>query len=232
MSIRDQEKFFSGPAAAAYDQINSPLTTITDNLHLMIRLVLSDLPDKARILCVGVGTGTEIIRLAQHYPNWKFCGIEPSADMLDICKTKLNTANLNDRCDLHHGYLNEITGLNQFDAVLCILVTHFILDDGERQDMFNQLAGHVKPGGYLINADISYDTDHPNFPSIFKTWQAMHKTTGASKEQLDNMEKAMKAHVSIQSPEKMKHYLTTSGLSQPIQFFQSLLIHGWYSRKS
>ena len=38
-------------------------------LHLLIRLVLRELPTRARVLCVGVGTGVEIVALSDAFPE-------------------------------------------------------------------------------------------------------------------------------------------------------------------
>ena len=42
---------------------------IKDALHLLTGTVLSELPPKAKILCVGAGTGAEILYLAQKFPE-------------------------------------------------------------------------------------------------------------------------------------------------------------------
>ncbi|MBK9038033.1 MAG: hypothetical protein IPL83_02540 [Bdellovibrionales bacterium] len=44
-------------AAKVYDEKNRQLAPIADNMHFLIRLVLKSAPAKARVLCVGVGTG-------------------------------------------------------------------------------------------------------------------------------------------------------------------------------
>ena len=51
--------------AATYDQQWARLAPLRDALNLLIGAVFSDLPDNARILCVGAGTGAEILYLAQ-----------------------------------------------------------------------------------------------------------------------------------------------------------------------
>lgn len=40
------------------------------------------LPEHAKVLVVGAGTGMEISEFAPLNPGWSFCGVDPSADML------------------------------------------------------------------------------------------------------------------------------------------------------
>ncbi|GAA6617656.1 hypothetical protein [Scytonema sp. NUACC26] len=58
----------SGRHIAEQDAI-AQLAPLHQALYLSIRMVLSELPDNARILCVGVGTGSELIDLAQAFAN-------------------------------------------------------------------------------------------------------------------------------------------------------------------
>lgn len=60
--------FFGRDVADAYDARNNALAPISNNLHFLLRLVLADLPVDARVLCVGVGTGAEILSLASAFP--------------------------------------------------------------------------------------------------------------------------------------------------------------------
>ena len=55
--------------ASSYDQQLSKMAPINDALHLLTGTVLSELPPKAKILCVGAGTGAEILYLAQKFPE-------------------------------------------------------------------------------------------------------------------------------------------------------------------
>jgi hypothetical protein len=55
--VFDQER------ASSYDERFTKVAPLRDALHLLIHLVLSELPADARILCVGVGTGSELIHL-------------------------------------------------------------------------------------------------------------------------------------------------------------------------
>jgi tRNA (cmo5U34)-methyltransferase len=47
--------------ASSYDQQWSKMAPINDALHLLMSTALSELPPQANILCVGAGTGAEIL---------------------------------------------------------------------------------------------------------------------------------------------------------------------------
>jgi tRNA (cmo5U34)-methyltransferase len=79
---------FNTEAARAYDKRNRALAPIADCMHFLIQLVLRQLPTTAHVLCVGVGTGPEILHLSRTFPNWTFVGIDPSASMLEVCRER------------------------------------------------------------------------------------------------------------------------------------------------
>jgi len=223
--------FFNESFSKGYDERAQRTGAINDNLHFMIRLILQDLPDDARILCVGVGTGMEIVRLAQLFPRWRFTGVDPSESMLAVCRERLQEAGIGQRCELIHGYLADIGTTPAFDAVLCLLVAHFLRDGAERQALFEGMAQRLKPNGYLINAEISFDLDSPEFDDIVGKWSAMHRVAGASDESLTGLSRQLREVIGVLPPASTEALLRNSGLPLPIQFFQSLLIRAWYSRK-
>lgn len=231
MAQIDPSEIFNESFAEVYDTRSEKMRASLDNLHLLIELVLQDLPENARILCVGAGTGTEIISLAQKHAGWQFTAVEPSEHMLSICQNKIKNHGLAKRCSTVHGYLSDVEEQEQFDAVLCLLVSHFILDKGERQTMFDTMAQHLVPGGYLINAEISYQMPSDAFDEMAQKWAAMQHKTAPSAEDAENMIAMMKQHVAIAPPSEIEAMLKQSGFALPILFFQTLFIHAWYSRK-
>jgi len=58
----------STKSASSYDKRFAALAPMRDALYLLIRVILSELPN-AHILCVGAGTGSELIYLAQNFHN-------------------------------------------------------------------------------------------------------------------------------------------------------------------
>lgn len=224
-------ELFNQKAAESYDERFKKISPIRDNLDFLIRLVLDDLPAEARILCVGVGTGTEIVELANAHPQWRFTGLDPSASMLDVCRSKLSQNGLGDRCELVNGYVSDLPPSGTFDAVLCLLVTQFVTDSAERQKMFDDMARQLRSGGYLINAEISDDMSSAEFLDIVEKWKVMHRHAGATAQETENIVKVLGQHVAVAPASVIERYLRNSDFSRPVQFFQSLLIHAWYARK-
>ena len=224
-------EFFNKNNSGSYDERTQKMAPIVDNLHFLIGLILKNLPTDANILCVGVGTGAEIIRLAAAHPNWRFTGIDPSADMLDVCRDQLEKKGITSRVELFHGYLSDFSGTEKFDASLCLFVTQFVKDSHERQAMFNAMAARLNPKGYLINAELSEDMASPQFHDLAEKWKTLQLATGSSEEQVAKILEAWQQHVAIVPPASIEDFLHQSGFSMPIQFFQSFLMHAWYSQK-
>lgn len=222
--------YFNADASRHYDEKNKKLAPIADAMHFLIRLVLKDLPAQARILCVGVGTGAEIFSLAQDHPGWSFTGIDPSAAMLDVCRARLEDAGLSDRCQLIHGYAGDAPAGETFDAALSILVAHFV-PRGERQNFYQSMTARLKPGGYLVNTEISFDLDSDAYPSMLKNWTRVQALMGGTEESLKALPDLLRDKLCVLAPEETQNLICASGIATPVRFFQAFMITGWYGQK-
>lgn len=221
---------FHGDMAGRYDERNSKLADIAANMHFLIRLVLHDLPTDARILCVGAGTGAEILSLAHANPGWTFVGVDPSAGMLEVCRDKLARANVLDRCDLVVGYVDDVEADAQFDAVVSVLVAHFVGRD-DRPAFYQSIRDRLKPGGYFVSTEISADLDAAEFPAQLQNWERVQALMGATPETLHTLPDVLRNTLSVLSPLGTENLLREARFAEPIHFFQAFLIHGWHSRK-
>ncbi len=222
--------FFTKEQSENYDARNSKLAPIGDNMHFLIRLLGKQLPTHAHVLCVGVGTGSEILSLAKTYPGWTFVGIDPSASMLEVCARNLNAANIASRCTLVHGYVQDVPTGETFDAALGILVAHFI-PQAERLAFFQHMVNRLRPHGMLVNTEISADMDAPAFPLQLKGWEEVQFLMGATPESLANLPHLLRNVLTVLPPAHTEDILRQSGIDTPAPFFQSFLIHGWYGFK-
>jgi Methylase involved in ubiquinone/menaquinone biosynthesis len=223
--------FFNKDAAKSYDEKNAKLSKISDCMHFLTGLALRDLPADARILCVGAGTGAEILPLAQANPGWKFVALEPSLDMLNICRERMAQADVSDRCEFVHGYVQDYKGPAEFDAALSILVAHFIKRE-ERLPFFKEMTARLKRGGYLVNAEISFDLDSPEFPMMLEGWKGVQTLMGATPESLAALPTVLRDVLTVVPPEQTEAWLRQAGVESPVRFFQAMMIHGTMGKKS
>lgn len=223
-------KAFDQQHAATYDEGWAPLAPLRDSLHLQMALVLHDLPSDARVLCVGVGTGAELLALAARFPGWRFVAIDPSAPMLDVCRRKAAAAGIADRCEFHAALLHDLPKVTGFHAVTSILVSQFITDWSQRVAFFRDIAQRLFPGGWMVTADLGLLPEEQH-ASLIRVWQQMMRFVGATEDQLNAMLEAYKRDVAIISPADMMALLREAGFANPVVFSQSLLIHAWYAQR-
>lgn len=217
--------------SGVYDEHNRPLAPVADCMHLLIRLILKDAPVRARILCVGVGTGNEILSLSSVFSEWTFVGVDPSSGMLDVCREKLRSAGILDRTELIQGYVNDLPLAENFDAALSLLVAHFLKRE-ERMNFYQSICARLCEYGILVNTEISYDLNSPQFPSMLNNWEAVQLMMGATRESIAEMPRVLREILSVITPAETESLLIQSGISLPVRFFQAFMISGWYGRKS
>lgn len=232
MEKNDSLTVYSETRAASYDKGWAKTAALRDALDLLIRLVLSDLPDDARVLCVGLGTGSELLALASAFPQWRFTAVEPAAPMLDICRRRVAEAGFTARCTFHNGYLETLPGPDPFDAATSLLVSHAMTDSEERSRFFGQIAARLRPQGYLINADLASDLASPDYRSLLEVWMRMMRFAEIPDEEAQKYRAAYGRDAAVLPPAEVAAIIAAGGFEAPVLFYQSLLMHAWYARRS
>jgi tRNA (cmo5U34)-methyltransferase len=232
--MKNQEStiVFDRERASNHDQQFAKLAPMRHGLDMSICMVLSELPDDARILCVGVGTGTELIYLAQHFPQWQFTAIEPATPMLDICRQKADEYGIASRCTFHEGYLDSLPPSGAFDAATCIWVSHFITQLEERHNLFRQIGTRLRPDGYLVSSDAASDMSTPAYKSLLKVTRQMFQYAQMPAGEIEKIIGAYGRDVAILPPQKVAAMIASSGFNTPVLFFQTFLVHAWYAKRT
>lgn len=222
--------FFNQEMADAYDHRNRALVPISNCLHFLTGLVLAECPSEARVLCVGVGTGAEILSLAQARPGWFFVGVDPSAEMLNVGRDRLKQAGVLERCELIQGYAEDAPP-GPFDAAVSLLVAHFIRRE-QRPAFYSAIHDRLKRGGRFVSAEISADLEDAAFPDMLKDWKQVQTLMGATPESSARLESMLRDALGVLPAAETEALWRAAGFATPVSFFQAFMIRGWHAMKA
>lgn len=228
---QDEIKALFDQQAANYDAQWAKTAPIRNCLHMLLGSLFAELPRDAQILCVGVGTGEELLYLASKYPGWRFTAVEPSGPMLDICRQRTEKEGVASRCVFHEGYLDSLPSMEGHDAATCFLVSQFILEQVERSRFFSEIAERLKPGAILASSDLASDVDSLEYEVLLHAWMNMMSAADISPDAVERMRKAYANDVGVLPPAKVASIIESGGFKLPVQFFQAGLIHAWLSKR-
>ncbi|MEO1396301.1 MAG: class I SAM-dependent methyltransferase [Cyanobacteria bacterium J06634_5] len=232
MQNQEQAVVFDEQRASTYDERAAKIAPLRDTLHLLTRLILSELPTDARILCVGVGTGLELIYLAREFPQWRFTAVDPAPAMLDVCRQKAEACGVASRCTWHEGYLDSLPVSGPFHAATCLLVSHFFMQQKERCDFFGQIASRLCSQGYLVNADLASDMSSVPYQNLCEIWTRLLEYAGYPDEDVKEFLAAHDRDVAVLPPKEVSSIIASSDFDEPTLFLQTLFIHAWYARRT
>jgi tRNA (cmo5U34)-methyltransferase len=193
----DELKAVFDQQASGYDKQWIRMAPINNGLYFLLESLFAELPSEARILCVGVGTGKELIHLANRFSGWRFTAVEPSGAMLDVCRHRVEEAGITSRCYFHESYLDSLPTGEIHDAATCFLVSQFILAKDARSEFFHQIANRLKPGGILASSDLSAEVGSESYETLLRVWQRVMAPSDASAEGLSRMRAAYSKDVAV-----------------------------------
>ncbi len=227
---QDQLKAVFDQQAPSYEQQQRKLAPVHAGLHFQLEWIFADLPENARILCVGLGTGAELSYLAARFPHWQFSAVEPSGAMLDVCRERAEKESFASRCTFHEGYLESLPQLPPHDAATCFLVSQFILDADERAGFFRAIAARLKPGGILASADLSSAVGSAEYHELLTAWVSMLHAGKPPADAIAKTHAAWARDVAILPPQEVEAIISRAGFSAPVQFYQAGLLRAWMAR--
>lgn len=232
MPTSSPQSFFDQEQAARYDTRFAKLHPLWNALHLLTCGVLAGLPPDARLLCVGAGTGAEILALAERFPGWRFVAVEPSAPMLALCRGKVSEVGIADRCEFHEGYLDSLPETKPFHAATSFLVSHFILETAQRCDFFRGIASRLAPGGILVSADLSADEIGEKQQKLMAVWRSLFEYAGLEGGDFERLFSSYRSDVALSFPRQIEAWMVSAGFDAPVEFLQTVLIRAWFARRA
>ena len=221
---------FGPEHAATYDSNFTALSAIKDTVHLILRAHLSALPDRARILVAGAGTGAEVRFLAPLFPSWHFTLADPSPDMLEIARRHAEAEGFAGRCQFHPDFVSTLKE-DSFDAATSLLASHFLRETDARTAYFQSIYDRLKPGALMLNVDLCADTSAADFPDLMTLWKRLLTLNGVGDEAIATYEVAYGRDFACHAPAQVEAMIAAVGFTRPVQCFQAALIRGWITAR-
>jgi len=141
---------------ASYD---ADMDVMHPNRHKMVDIALEILPFDPRepitALDLGTGTGFFTAKFLERYPQARVISVDGSNSMVELARTRLATRV--ERVDFRIGDFRKLQAIvpesAQGEVAFSSYALHH-LNHGEKREVISQALRFLKPGGWLINADI------------------------------------------------------------------------------
>jgi len=198
------------------------------DLHKMASVLLAERARvDARILVLGAGGGLELKALAELQPSWRFDGVDPSREMLQLARTTLGS--LASRVRLWQGFIDSAP-LEPFDGATCLLTLHF-LPRAERLRTLKELNLRLKPGAALVVAQHSFPSEDPDPDKWLNRNAAYGMASGVPPAQAESSIKAIRERLPVLSPQHDVDLLSEAGFVNIELFYCAFTFKGWVGYK-
>jgi tRNA (cmo5U34)-methyltransferase len=217
------DPFTDAAAVAQYADATPRRVPGFADLHRMAMLLIAErAPDTATILVLGAGGGLELKAFAEAQPRWRFAGVDPSAEMLDLASRVLGP--LKERAELQQGYIDAAPA-GPFDGAACLLVLHF-LPRAERLRTLREIKLRLKPGAPFIVAHHSCNEGDERLRWLTRSVAF----AGGSTIDFTNASASasiMAERLPILPPSEDEDLLREAGFSEIALFYAGLSFRGW-----
>ena len=194
------------------------------SLHRMVEMLLAErVPSDGRVLVLGAGGGMELRALADAHPGWRFEGVDPSAEMLELAADTVGPHR--ERVQLRHGEIDDASP-GHFDGATSLLVFHFV-ERPERRRILEELHRRLKPGAPLVIMHVSFPQTEPERSQWIARHAAYGAPAGTDPTQLAAAREAIGTRLTILSPPDDEEMLREAGFERVSLFFAGLSFKGW-----
>lgn len=220
---------FSDPKIVSeYAQRTARIVPGLSDMHRMASIIIGQkIPNEGRILVLGAGGGLELAAFAQMQPQWRFEGIDPSGEMIQLAKTVLGP--LSSRVNFHEGYIYSAPE-GPFDAAVSFLTLHFLEKD-ERLKTVKEIFKRLKHGSPLIVVHHSFSNTDFEKNRWLELYADYGISSGIPAEQAKAGIQPMKERLPVLSPVEDEEILRAAGFTDINLFYAALTFKGWFCYK-
>jgi tRNA (cmo5U34)-methyltransferase len=221
---------FSDPGSVAR-YAEGPMRQVPGFLALqqMTSLLLAErIQDHGDVLVLGAGGGLELKAFAESRRGWRFCGVDPSAEMLGLAERTLGS--LASRVDFRQGYVDSAPP-GPFDAATCLLTLHFIPAEERRRTLI-ELHRRLKPGAPLVVAHHSFPQQDGEKEKWLARYAAFAAASGIPAANAQAAIAAISERLPLLAPEQDEALLREAGFTDVALFYAAFTFRGWVAYKA
>lgn len=195
-------------------------------LQRMAALLLAEVvPEDGHVLVLGAGGGLELKAFAGMQPEWRFTGVDPSAEMLQLARATLGS--LASRVEWHEGYVDTAPA-GPFDGATCLLTLHFLTAE-ERLHTLRELRRRLRPGAPLVVAHHSFP-DGEAGARWLRRYAAFAVSAGVPASNAASAIEAISSRLPVLSPQEDANVLAQAGFESIELFYAAFSFRGWVAR--
>jgi tRNA (cmo5U34)-methyltransferase len=152
--------------------------------------------------------------------------------MLAIADQKIVGCGLSDRVELFKGYTDDLPEGRLFDGATCILVMHFLSDDGAKLRLLRSISQRLESGAPVVLVDDFGDPQSGEFWRTVEAWKLYVKAKGADPQFVDEgFRDQILKRIQFVPEGRILELLSEAGFEKPSRFFTAFLYGGWVAIK-
>lgn len=211
---------------ANYDQHIRKLIPGYELVHQQIDAILSTyIAQSAQIMIVGCGTGYELSYLLDQHPYWHFTAVDSSKNMLEQARQNL-TLQQQQRVKLVHAEMSQFKAEEKFDAVIAILIGHFIANP-EKAEFYQSIYQQMNAAAILL----TYDLMQVDQQCQLQILQSLAEKTGLKKYQSEKMIQRLAQDFHLISVASLQQLFSQIGFKTCKSYCQIMNYYGFILEK-
>lgn len=208
------------------DAYTTSITTLLPAHALMREIAIASLvaqtPERGTLGVVGCGPGDELVALAAAFPGWNIIAFEPAEAMARAATDHVRREGLHEQVCVIPQPLH-LADAPDWDAALCLMVTHFIATGPDRQKFWRAWASHLRPGTPWVLSEIVATS-----PEEREAWVRWARHQGASEVELKRLDARLAGDGFYVLPEHDTLLMAEqAGLLAPCTLLQVLGVRMW-----
>ncbi|BAY43634.1 hypothetical protein SAMD00079811_12140 [Scytonema sp. HK-05] len=216
-----------------YDNMAQMALPGYEAMHTMaLSCLKAHLSETCNLLIVGAGTGMELVKFGQDNSQWQILGVDPSANMLSIAQEKIQQHGLAERVKLFQGYTHDLPVTPLYHAATCILVMHFLPDDGSKLALLESIAQRLKPSAAFILVDVFGEKGTRELEQMIFILKVFWEEMGMKPERMAQLLETFNKGVYPIPEARELELLQQAGFGNIIRFYTGFWVGGWVATKN